>query len=139
MADVDPIPEGRTTNSDLARGFNQLHRCFEGARTDIRKTNTAVAGVSDKVHEMDTRLARVEGAQEAMARGFNLPTPAQMATASSEGAQAKVRPKFGGMDRNSALWTMIAAAGGADLIFRTFWSAAPGVWQAITHALLTVH
>lgn len=135
MADVDPIPEGRTTNSDLARGMNQLHRCLEGARTDIRKTNTAVATVGTKVHDIDTRLARVEGAQEAMARGFNLPTPVQMAAAKDEGSEAKVHAKWGGMERWQGFWTMVGAAGGGLLLFKIAVEAVPSLF----HALMTVH
>ena len=127
MGEVNPITKANPTIKDVMGAVTQAHHCLEGARTEIRALGVGVDDLRD-------RVARIEGAQEAMARGFGLPTPAQMADAGGEPGLPKVTRKWASVERWQAVGTMIGATGGGLLLFKVVAGVAPGV----IHTLLTI-
>lgn len=119
--------------------LSQLHGCVEGLRGEVGDLKDDVGDLKGTIDDIRDRVGRLEGGQEAMARGFSLPTPAQMADAGGAPGKPEVHRKLGGMNQKEAVWVLMGAFGSLDLLFRVIWSAGPGIWHAVTQALLTTH
>ena len=83
-----------------------------------------------KIAAVDGKVDFASGQLDILRQGMGLPTP----SAKGE-ADPKVKRLAGGMERWQLMAAVIGAAGGAQLVIRILWDAAPG----IMHAVLTAH
>lgn len=75
MAPSTFVPKAKHTNSELAILIAEVHECVHKVGEDVKAAATAAAQANASVAKLDSRLSRIEGYQEGLAKRFGVPDP----------------------------------------------------------------
>jgi hypothetical protein len=143
MAAMQPLPPGQeATLQDILDRVEQSHGCLEDMRGELREVRDqvktvkgAVGSLKSTVATMKTEVVEIRGAQRLLVQGFGLPPDAGKHSHTAR----KPRRFLASLTRKEGIWAIIGASSGAAFMARVVYDAAPGVWHAVWHAILTVH
>jgi hypothetical protein len=75
MAPSTFVPKAKHTNGELAILIAEVHECVHKVGEDVKAAATAAAEANANVAKLDSRLSRIEGYQEGLAKRFGVPDP----------------------------------------------------------------
>lgn len=123
---IDPITSARPSNSDLAKGINQIHVCFEEHKRVTKRSQTLIGRKAEAARK-EAKAARAEVTAIRQALGI---TPGQKKVAGlSTPFKAFIR----------SVGAAATAMGGLVLLYRFAIAVAPKAWSfllALNHVIL---
>ena len=126
----EAVRKGTTKIDEVAGQVTSLTSTVDQNVSRIQEMKEAAEAQTKKITAVDGKVDFAAGQLDILRVGMGLPAP----SAKGE-ADPKVKRLAGGMERWQLMAAIIGAAGGAQLVIRILWDAAPGIF----HAVLTAH
>ena len=120
MAPSTFVPKAKHTNNELAILIAEVHECVHKVGEDVKRAAAAADQANASVAKLDSRLSRIEGYQEGLAKRFGVPDPAAPA------------PSF--FDRHKRPVTMLVAVIVAVFASASAFAAAYPLLRTLFHA-----